>query len=446
MKKTVLMAFLTVCLTTAAPAGSDSPKALDQWPHWRGPLDTGVAPHGDPPVLFNEKQNLKWKVAIPGRGSSTPVVWGDRVFVATAVDTGRKAKAEDIPKDTSGLERKVKAPTTYHQFILMCLDRMTGKVLWKEVCTERVPHEGHQETHSFAAGSPVTDGKHVWVSFGSRGVYCYDLAGKQRWQRDLGLLHSRYGYGEASTPALHGDDLVLNWDQEINSKLLVLDVRTGLTRLEIDRDEKTSWNTPLIVEHKGTTQVIVNATKRARSYDLATGKPLWQCGGQTTNAIPSAVAADGVAYVMSGYNGSCAVAVPLEAHGELTDSDKILWKYTKGTPYCPSPLLVDGKLYFTQANGNQLTCLDAKTGKPYFDRERLEGSLAFYSSPVAAAGRIYLVDRNGVAVVLEQSTKVAVLAVNRLDDTIDASPAVVGRQLLLRGHNYLYCFEKDQAK
>jgi outer membrane protein assembly factor BamB len=443
MKKIVLLALALALVTHTVPAGDSGPKAQEQWPHWRGPLDTGAALHADPPIVFSEKQHLKWKVAIPGRGSSTPIIWGDRVFVATAVDTGRKGKAEDIPKDTSGLPRKVTPPSTYHQFILMCLDRTTGKVLWKEVCTERVPHEGHHETHSFAAGSPTTDGKHVWVSFGSRGVYCYDFEGKKRWQRDLGPFYSRYGFGEASTPALHGNDLVLNWDQEVDSKLLVLDARTGKTRLQIDRDEKTSWNTPLIVEHKGTTQVIVNATNRVRSYDLATGKELWQCGGQTMNAIPSAVAADGVAFVMSGYSGSLAIAVPLEARGDLTDSDKLLWKHSGGTPYCPSPLLVDGKLYFTQANANLLTCLDGKTGKPHFEKVRLKEITSFYASPVAAGGRIYLVDRTGVAVVLQQSTKADVLAVNRLDDTIDASPAVVGRQLFLRGHNFLYCFEKN---
>jgi outer membrane protein assembly factor BamB len=196
------------------------------------------------------------------------------------------------------------------------------------------------------------------------------------------------------------------------------------------------------VEHKGITQVIVNGTKKVRSYDLATGKVLWQCGGMTVNAIPSAVTADGVAYVMSGYNGSLAIAVPLEARGDLSGSDKLLWKVNKGTPYCPSPLLVDGKLYFTQANSNFFTCLDAKTGKPYVDRQRLEGVTSFYASPVAAGGRLYLIDRDGVALVLKQSTKVEVLATNRLDDTFDGSPAVVGRQLFLRGHKYLYCLER----
>src|SRR5262249_41153988 len=161
-----------------------------------------------------------------------------------------------------------------------CLDRQTGNVRWQKVCAERVPHEGIQANNTYASGSPTTDGKHVWASFGSQGVYCYDFKGNLVWDRNLGVMQSRYGFGEASTPVLHGDNLILNWDQEIGPKLVILEAKTGKTRLEIPRDgEQTSWNTPLVVEHKGITQVIVNGTGKARGYDLATGKVLWQHGG-----------------------------------------------------------------------------------------------------------------------------------------------------------------------
>jgi len=430
---------ILIILIALAPAGAQSPEALHQWPHWRGPLATGAAPHGNPPIHWDEKTNVQWKVAVPGRGSSTPIIWGDDVFVSTAVDTGRVAKAADLPKADEKLEVKTKPPNTYHQFILICFDRKTGKVRWQQIACERVPHEGCHPTHSYAAGSPTTDGKHVWVSFGSQGVYCYDMAGKRQWQRDLGVIHSRYGWGEASTPVVHGDSLVLNWDQEVGSKLIVLDAHTGKTHWEVDRNEPTTWNTPLVVDHKGKTQIIINGTNKARGYDLATHEVLWECGGQTLNAIPSPVAANGWVFCMSGYKGANAVAVPLDARGDITGTDKVVWKYAKGTPYVPSPLLVDGKLYFTQANDALLTCLDARTGKPLFERERLNDVDSFYASPVAAAGRIYLVDRNGVTLVLKESTKIEMLAVNRLEDTIDASPAVAGRLLFLRGHKYLYC-------
>jgi outer membrane protein assembly factor BamB len=432
-----------IAVAAAAPtvAGQEAPKPLQQWPHWRGPLASGAAPHADPPIHWDEETNVKWKSPLPGRGSSTPIVWRDHVFVATAIDTGRVAPAAELPKVDLNLKRKTEPPKTYHQFVLICFDRQTGKVRWQKTACERVPHEGRHPTHSYAAGSPTTDGKLVWVSFGSRGIYCYDLAGTLQWERDLGLLHTRYAWGEASTPVLHGDDLVLNWDQEVQSRLIVLDAHSGKTRWQVDRDEETTWNTPLVVEHKGKTQVIVNGTNRVRSYDLATGKVLWQCGGQTILPIPSPVAAEGMAYCMSGYTGSAAVAVPLDVTGDITGTATVAWKHTKGTPYVPSPLLVDGKLYFTQANGNLLTCLDARTGKPLIDRERLPGVTTFYASPVAGSGRIYLVDREGVTLVLKQSAKVEVLATNRLSDTIDASPALAGRQLFLRGHKYLYCLE-----
>jgi outer membrane protein assembly factor BamB len=240
--------------------------------------------------------------------------------------------------------------------------------------------------------------------------------------------------------------LFLNWDQEANSALICLDARTGRTRWKADRDEKTSWNTPLIVEHQGRTQVIVNATKRVRSYDVETGKPMWQCGGMTVNAIPSLVTAGGVVYCMSGYRGAAACAVALDATGDVTDSDKVLWRSRRGTPYVPSPLLLGDRLYFTQANDTLLTSLDIKTGKPVMDRVRLPGVQSFYASPAAAAGRIYLVDREGTTLVLKQGDKLEILATNRLHDPIDASPALVGRQLFLRGANYLYCIEAESAR
>jgi outer membrane protein assembly factor BamB len=443
LPRIALISICTFLVVFAGAGANDDATSLEQWPHWRGPLTTGASPHGDPPINWDEKTNIKWKAALPGRGSATPIVWGDCVFIAAARDTGRVAKPQDIPKVDFKHEIKTQAPNTYHQFLLMCFDRQTGKLRWEQVCAEKVPHEGFQPTHSYAAGSPTTDGKHVWVSFGSQGVYCFDFAGKLQWQRDLGMAHTRYAFGEASTPVLHGNDLIINWDQEVNSRLIVLDARTGQTRLQVDRDETTTWNTPLVVEHNGQTQVILNGKNRVRSYDLASGKLIWQIGGMTVNPIPSAVTADGVVYIMSGFMGSLAVAVPLEARGELTGTDKVLWQHQKGTPYCPSPLLVDGKLYFTQSNDNRLTCLDAKSGKVLMDRELLAEAKNFYSSPVAAAGRIYLVDRDAVGLVLKQSDKLEMIAVNRLEDNIDASPAVVGKQLFLRGHKYVYCIEQQ---
>ena len=440
MRTTPFVLFL-FAFPNIAPAGERLDFAK-QWPHWRGPLATGAAPFGDPPLKWDEKTNVKWKVPLPGKGSATPIIWGDNIFIAAAIDTGRPAKPQDIPKPNDKLTIKTKAPTTYHQFLLLCFDRDTGKPRWQRVCKEAVPHEGIQPTHSYAAGSPTTDGKHVWISFGSQGVYCYTLNGELKWKQELPRMYTRYGWGEASTPVVHDNALVVNCDQETGSLLVVLDAQTGEVRHKIPRDEPTTWNTPFVVKHNGMSQVIINGTNKARAYDLVSGKNLWECPGQTLNCIPSPIVANGIAYVMSGYNGSLAIAVPLDARGDLSTGEKLLWKYSSGTPYCPSPLLVDGKLYFTVVNQPGITCLDAKTGKPHFERKRLEAASSFYSSPVAAAGRIYLTDRNGTTVVIKQDTKLEVLASNPLDDNIDASPAVVGRQMFLRGHRFLYCLEE----
>lgn len=428
-------------LLLAVPVQAADPDPLDNWPQWRGPLATGAAPRGNPPVKWNAKTNVKWKVALPGRGASTPIVWGDQVFVLTAVDTGREAAPADIPKPNPRFTKRTKPPITYYQFLVLALDRTTGDVRWKQVATEQVPHEGHHDTHTYAAGSPTTDGRRLYVSFGSRGVYCYDLAGKPLWKRDLGRMQTRLGWGEGTSPVVHGDTVVLTWDQEADSFIIALDARTGRTRWKVDRDEPTSWATPVIVEYKGRTQVVVNGKNRVRSYDLKDGSLIWQCGGQTLNAIPSPVARDGVVYCMTGYKGAMAAAIPLDASGDLTDSDKVRWRYTRGTPYVPSPLLVGDRLYFTLRNEPILTCLDVRTGKPVIADERLPGLIDLYASPVAAAGRIYFTGRNGTTLVLEQGDKLKVLAVNRLDDPIDASPTVAGKQLFLRGEKYLYCLE-----
>jgi len=443
MKK---LTFLTLCLwfvPTMVRADDFAKERLDNWHQWRGPEATGLAPKGDPPLKWDDKTNVKWKTAIPGQGSATPIVWGDQVFVVTAIDTGRAADPDKLPKPDPRYEKdkKTKPPKTYHQFAVLCLDRKTGKVRWQQTATEQVPHEGHHDTHSYAAASPMTDGRYLYVSFGSRGLFCYDLDGKLQWQRELGIMHTRFGWGEAISPVVHGDSVIMNWDHEAGSFIVCLDAKTGKPKWKVERDEPTSWATPLIAEHKGTTQVIVNATNKVRSYDLATGKVLWQCGGMTVNTIPSPVVVGDTVVCMSGYRGAASFAVPLGATGDLTD--KVLWRYNEGTPYVPSPLLAGDRLYFTQRNDALLTCLNAKTGKPLFERERLPSLKSLYASPVCAKDRIYITGRDGTTVVIKRSDKLEVLATNKLGDPIDATPAIVGKQLFLRGEKYLWCIEAE---
>jgi outer membrane protein assembly factor BamB len=418
-------------------AGAEAAEPAAQWRHWRGPHANGTAPHAQPPLTWSETKHVRWKTPIPGKGSSTPIIWGEQIFLLTAIATERVGPVVAL---ADRLERKTTAPTNIYDFVLLSYDRTTGQERWRRTVTSAVPHEGHHPTHSYAAGSPTTDGQRLYVSFGSRGNYAYTLDGKLLWQRDLGRLATRLGWGEAVTPVIADDTVILNWDQEVGAAVYALDAATGAIRWKAERpDEKTSWNTPLVVTHQSRTQVIVNGTQKVRSYDLATGKVWWDVGGMTVNAIPSPVAADGVVYVMSGYRGAAAVAVPLAT---TSNSPTPRWRYDKGTPYVPSPALVAGRLWFTQQTVNLLTVLDTQTGTALIDRARLPHVKSFYASPLAAAGRIYLVDRDGTALVLKQADQLEVLAHNQLDDTFDASPVAVGRDLFLRGERHLYCLRE----
>lgn len=437
----LLLLVVLLCLLPLDASAAEKIDAQDNWPHWRGPLGNGSVPRGNPPLEWNATTNVAWKTAIPGRGTSTPIVWGDQVFLLSAEDTGRKADPKDLPKPNPKFEKKTTPPTTYHRFLVFALDRKTGKIRWQRTAAERVPHEGHHFTHSYAAGSPTTDGKRLYLSFGSHGVYCYDLDGKFLWSRLLDRQETRLGWGEASTPVIHDGKLFLTWDHEGPSFLICLDAATGKTLWKVERDEPSSWATPLVVTHKDTTQVIVPGTRRVRSYDAATGKVIWHSGGLTVNCIPSPVTRQGVVYVMAGYRGAVGAAISLDATGDVTGSDKVQWRIDKGVPYVPSPVLVGDRLYFTQTNQGLLTCLDARTGKTLIDRARLALD-SLYASPVAAAGRIYFVGRNGTTVVIEQGDRLKVLATNKLGEPVDASPVVVGKSLLLRGEKHLWCFEE----
>ena len=438
--------------------------SLDQnWPQWRGPLQNGVAPLANPPTTWSETNNVKWKVKIPGSGQATPIIWDNRVFLQTAVATGKKVEAKPAeageqppaarPEADGAPPRKGPGggkgrggfgggpkPTEVYQFTVMCLDRQTGKVLWRQVAREEVPHEGYRQGEgSFASSSGVTDGKHLYAYFGSRGLYCYDLDGKPQWNQDLGKMRMAMSFGEGSSPTLYHDTLILNRDNEDNSFIIALDKNTGKTLWKKPREEHTSWSTPLIIEREGKAQAVVTATGKIRSYDVASGEVVWECGGLTRNVIPCPVADAGKVYCMSGFQGNALLAISLGRTGDLTGSDAIAWTHNKSTPYVPSPLLYNGKLYFFANNNGVLSCLDAKSGDALFDAQKLEDLSGVYASPLGAAGRVYLPGRNGVTVVLKQSDKLEVLATNQLDEKFEASPAAVGKDLFLRGREYLYC-------
>jgi outer membrane protein assembly factor BamB len=422
---------------------SGAQEAQDQWAQWRGPVGQGVAPKADPPVEWSEEKNVAWKVALPGRGHSTPIVWGGRIFLTTAIPVG---DAQPPVRDNAPGSHDNDAVTHDHEFALVAIDRKDGRTLWKAVGTKAFPHEGGHTTGSLASNSPVTDGKRVYAFFGSRGLFCYEFEGKLVWKKDLGQMQTRHAHGEGASPVLVGDMVVVNWDHEAQSFIAGFDKVTGEEKWRTPREEPTSWSTPLVIEVEGKKQIVVNATNRIRAYDPATGKEIWQCGGMSRNVIASPLYSDGVVYAGSSYDTRAMVAIRVKgASGDVTGSDHVIWERNKRTPYVPSPLLYRGTLYTLGHYQAILSSIDPKTGKDSGGPYRLPGLRNLYASPVAAAGRVYLTDLNGATMVIkvDAGADPEPLFVNQLDDAFSATPVLVGRELILRGAKHLYCIRRE---
>jgi len=429
-----LTAVVAALLFTSAPVAQNA-DAERHWPQWRGPLANGVATAANPPLEWGEARNVRWKVEIPGRGSSTPIVWGDRLFLTTAVPVGVTGDAQHTPR--GGLE-----PRGVHRFVVLAIDRKTGRTSWERVAHEQEPHEaGHFQNSTWASGSTITDGQTVFAYFESFGLHAYDMNGTLLWKKDLGDKRMRNQFGEGSTPALHGNTLVVVWDH-LNgggSFVVALDKRDGKELWRVPREEIDTWATPLILDVNGRPQAIVPAQRRIRSYDLETGKIVWEADGLTMNPIPSPVHEDGLVILMSGFQGSDLRAVRVaEARGNIDKTGAVAWSFDRDTPYVPSPIIADGVLYFLKSNSGILSAFDAKTGKPHYQNQRLDGLPNVFSSPVAARGRVYFTGREGATIVLKTGPTYEVLAKNMLDDGFDASPALVDNEIFMRGYKYLY--------
>ena len=428
MRQGLVAALISGSALLNATADTDADK---YWPQWRGPHATGVSKTADPPLEWSESKNVRWKIEIPGRGSGTPVIWGDKVFVLSAVPAVENGAAQHGPV---GKERVA------HKFVVMAIDRKTGKVAWERSAREHTPHEGaHQQWGTYASSSAFTDGERVYAFFDSFGLYAYDMNGKLLWEKDLGDKKMRNEFGEGQTPVLHGNRIVVQWDHQAGSFITALDKMTGKELWRTERTEIDSWGTPLVVEHAGKAQVIATAMNKVYGYDLETGKVIWEGPGLTMNPIPSAVHEDGIAILMSGFRGNMLRAVRIaDAKGDIAATSAQVWTLSQDTPYVPSPLLYDGVLYFLKSNSGILSVFDAKTGKPHYQLQRLDGVPNVFASPVGAKGRVYFAGQEGTTLVIKHGPAYEVLAKNVLDDGFNASPALVDNELYLRGAKYLY--------
>ena len=444
-EKLIRKAFLTIILGLAC----SSLAAPHNWPTWRGPLATGIAPDGNPPLTWSETENVLWKIELAGDGSnSTPIVWGNKLIYQSAVETDRQKTQTEAPQPEQANSggrggRRGGSPTNYYQFNLVCLDRHSGKEIWSKTVTEAVPQQGHHPDHGFASFSPITDGQLVWANFGPQGLYCYDLDGNLKWKTELGPYNIRMGFGPGGSLTLAGDKVIVVKDHEDQSFIVAYDKNTGKELWKKERDEQTNWSTPLVVTIEDQTQVVVNGQNKIRAYDPANGDVIWTCTGQTANPIPTPVLEGDRLFCTSGFRGAKLQAIKLGQTGDLTGTDAIVWEVDKDTPYVPSPLCYQGKVYVSSGNKEVVSCYAADTGKPYYTSETLPELKGIYASPIGAAGRVYYIGRNGVTSVLKNADTFEVLATNKLDDTIDCSPVVVGNALYLKGKKKLYCIAAD---
>jgi outer membrane protein assembly factor BamB len=440
----VLSAFILLALS--APAGRAAGDA--NWPQWRGPDGSGISAERNLPEEWGETQNVRWKTPLPGKGHSSPIVWGKRVFLTTAVEgpvvPGAKAVTHKIEgqdwkhPDSVGADHK-------HAFKVIALDRDTGRVLWEQTAWEGTPYDDRHRKSSYASSTPATDGERVYAFFGAEGLYAYDFSGKLVWKADIGKLGT-VGMGTGTSPVIYQNLVIVQADEEEgqNSSIVALDKKTGKQVWRTPRKVQVSWATPLLVNTGKRTELIASGTESVISYDPATGKELWRAKGVESNAIPSPVATAGhdMVVVSAGFPAKVAYAIRLGASGELKDAD-IAWKYAKGTAYVPSPILYGDYVYLLTDKG-VMTCLDARTGEVKYEGGRVPVPATFTSSPVAFDGKILLTSEDGDTFVIKAGPKHEVLRTNSLGEPVYASPAVAGGKIFIRGEKHLYAIE--QAK
>jgi outer membrane protein assembly factor BamB len=417
----VQMRILSVVILTATLSIQATAEPA-RWPTWRGTDGSRVVTEGNPPLQWSESDNIKWKTDLPGDGQSTPIIWDDRIFLQTAEAVG------DVDD---------KLPT--YRLSLLCLDRASGEILWQTQVQEERPHEGHHKTGSMAPFSPVTDGERIWASFGSRGLFCLSVDGELLWKSKAVEMNKFGKFGEGSSPVVVGGVVIVLSDHEGQSKISAFDKDSGKLVWQQDREEGSSWNTPTPAKVGDRTEIITTSTGSIRSYDAATGEPIWNCGGLTSCAAPSPVVRDGLVYCTTGYKGEALMAVELGHTGDLTGSDSVRWFVDKTGASVPTPLVHEGRIYVIKGYSNVLSCYDAATGAPIYERQRIKGLKTIYASPIAVGKNIYFCDRSGATVVIKASDAFEIVATNNLDEVLDGSPVVIGDELYLRGRSRIYC-------
>ncbi|HEX4946346.1 MAG TPA: PQQ-binding-like beta-propeller repeat protein [Blastocatellia bacterium] len=442
--------FATVCLLVCIAAVLAAPKTNSNWSQWRGADGTGIATATNLPAEWQPDKNIKWKTPINGRGHSSPIVWGNRIFLTAEINgdvvPGAKAVAHTLEgqpfkhPDSVGGDRK-------HTFKVLCLDRDSGKLLWERTAYEGTVYDDRHRKGSYAAPTPATDGKAVYAWFGSEGdgLYSYDFNGKLLWKAPVGKVAS-VGMGPGASPVVFENLVILQCDEDNGDKSFItaIDTKTGKEAWRVPRKVQANWSTPLIVRTPQRAELIASGAEFVIAYDPKTGKELWRTKGHEDTGVPTPVAGHGLAFIVAGYPQKRTMAIKLGGSGDLTNTPNVVWKYEKGSAYVPSPILYQDYLYLLTDRGI-MTCLDAKTGKVQYEGGRLPVPATMTASPIAFDGKILLTSEDGDTYIIKAGAKHEILATNSVGEPVYASPAVADGMIFIRGEKHLFCISAKKG-
>jgi outer membrane protein assembly factor BamB len=414
------------------------------WPQFRGVDSAGVATNNKLPTAWSTNQNVAWKATIPGWGWSSPIVWGDKIFVTLVVREG------EVETPKKGLYFGGERPTpskANQRWLIYCLDWQSGKKLWEKEVHHGPPASSIHLKNTYASETPVTDGERVYAYFGNVGLFCLDLDGKELWSQKWASFKTRNGWGTAASPVLHGDRIYVVNDNEEKSFVVAFDKKTGKQLWRVERDEKSNWATPYVWENAKRTELIVPGRTKVRSYDLD-GKVLWELGGMSSIVIPTPFSQFGLLYVCSGYVGDKVrpvFAIRPGASGDITlkegetQSEFIAWCQPTAAPYNPSPIIY-GDYFYVLYDRGLFSCYDAHTGKLIYDRERLNpaATAEFTSSPWAYDGKIFCLSEDGDTYVIQAGPQYKLIGKNPLDEMCMATPAIARDSLIIRTASKVY--------
>jgi outer membrane protein assembly factor BamB len=439
MTRRILVSALTVTMACAAADGN--------WPQFRGPSGSGLGDGSNPPVQWDVAKgtNIAWTSEIPGLAISSPVVWGGRIFVTTAISSDPNQKwRTGLYGDTDSAPDR-----SSHQWKVLALDKKTGKVLWAQSAHQGIPKTKRHPKSSQASPSPVTDGKVVVAYFGSEGLYAYSVEGKLLWKTDLGLQNAGWFFdpdsewGAASSPVIYKNSVIVQCDRQKDSFIAAFDLKDGKELWRTARAEIPAWGTPTIATAEGRSEMVTNGTKAIRGYDPDTGKELWTLGPNSEITCTTPVFGHGMIFVTAGYPPVQPIyAIKMGSKGDLTlkdgkdSSEAIAWSKKTGGSYLPSPIIYGDYLYLVNNNG-VLTAYEAKTGNRAY-QQRVGPGGSFTASPIASAGRLYIATEEGDVYVVKAGPQFELLAKNSVGEPVLATPALSGDLLIVRGAKHLF--------